>query len=237
MFQFALGAIATLMAAVSYTIYIRDIRRGTTKPHAFSWLIWASLTAIAFGAQVSDGGGAGTWVTGFSAVISFGIFGVAILTGERNITSSDWACLWGAIFAGILWAITDNPLLAVLLITVIDALGFIPTFRKSFHRPLEETMLAYALSGTKYALALAALANFSLITALYPASLVIMNALFVAMLIVRREQLKTSEVGANSVALKNSDVINRHLLAIRRRSLFSGDGKICHYVHRHVRKR
>lgn len=188
-YRVALGVIATVMALVSYVPYIRDMVSGRTKPHAFTWLVWATLTAIAFAGQTADNAGPGSWVTGFTALVSFGIFAVALRHGEKEIVPLDWISLAAAGLGLVLWALTDQPLLAVVLITVIDALGFVPTFRKSYSRPFEETAVTYAISGLKFVVAILALENLSLVTWLYPASLVLMNGLFVGMVLTRRRQL------------------------------------------------
>jgi hypothetical protein len=130
-YRVVLGAAATLMAVAGYLPYFRDLLSGRTRPHAFTWLVWGVLTAIAFGGQVTNRGGPGAWVTGFTAAVSFVIFLAALRQGDRNIVPVDWLCLAGAAVALALWAVTDRPLLAVILITVIDALGFLPTIRKS----------------------------------------------------------------------------------------------------------
>ncbi len=189
-YKVVLGVIAVLIALAGYVPYFRDIFRGKTKPHAFSWLIWASLTGIAFFGQIFDKGGAGAWVTGFTALVSFVIFILAIGRGEKNITSSDKWSLGGAVIALVLWFLTHNPLGSVILITLIDALGFYPTFRKSYYKPDEETMLTFFLSGLKFVIAIIALENYSVVTYLYPASLVLMNFIFVGLLVVRRREFK-----------------------------------------------
>lgn len=184
-----LGAVATLIALYSYIPYFRDIFAGKTKPHAFSWLVWFLLTAIGFVAQVQDGGGAGAWVTGFTAFIAFFIFIEALRRGEKNITRLDWIFLMASSLTMGLWALTEAPELAVVLITIIDALGFAPTFRKAYHRPDQETAITFTLSAIKFIIAIIALSNYSLVTVLYPASLVLMNTVFVIMLMIRRKQL------------------------------------------------
>jgi len=189
-----LGIIAVIIALAGYVPYFRDIFRGKTKPHAFSWLVWASLTGIAFFGQIFDKGGAGAWVTGFTAVVSFAIFFLALKKGEKNITSSDKWSLFGAGVALVLWYLTSSPMGSVILITLIDALGFYPTFRKSYHKPHEETMLTFFLSGLKFVIAIIALQNYSVVTYLYPASLVLMNFIFVGLLIVRRRQHKKEAI-------------------------------------------
>ena len=141
-----LGIFAIVIGIYSYIPYFRDIVAGRTKPHAFSWFVWALLTGIAFFAQLHGKGGAGAWVT-------------------------------------------DDPVGSVILITIIDALAFVPTFRKSYHKPNEETASTYSLSALKFAVAIAALSTVSVTTALYPLSLVVTNGVFVMMLLSRRKRL------------------------------------------------
>lgn len=187
-----LGILAIAIAIYSYVPYFRNILKGKTKPHAFSWFIWGLLTGIAFFAQLDDNGGAGAWVTGFTALACLTFFIFALKRGVKEIVLLDWLSLAGAMFALILWVLTSDPLLSVILITIIDALGFIPTFRKSFYKPNEETALTYSLSALKFAIAIVALGNVTIVTTLYPASLVIMNGLFVAMVLMRRKKLSLS---------------------------------------------
>lgn len=188
-FKELLGLATIVLAFIAYIPYFKNIFSGKTKPHAFSWLVWGTITAIAFFGQIAGHAGPGAWVTGVTGTFCFTIFLFSFRKGEKNITLLDWFSLTGAGIALALWFITKTPLLSVILVTLIDALGFIPTFRKSFNKPKEETLITFALSGTKFGLSLFALDNISLVTALYPASLVISNWIFVIMLIIRRKQL------------------------------------------------
>lgn len=186
-----LGIIAIVIGLIGYVPYFRNIASGKTKPHAFSWFVWGVLTAIAFFGQVTSNGGAGTWVTGVTALLCIIIFLFALWRGTKDFPLVDWLSLLGAGLALALWAITKNPLTAIILVTVIDALGFFPTFRKSYFRPHEETAFTFSLSGIKFIFGIAALSTFSLVTVLYPLSLVITNLLFVVMVLIRRRQLTT----------------------------------------------
>lgn len=185
-----MAVIAIIITLIGYGQYFRSMFAGKTKPHMFSWLIWATLTAIAYFAQVTDNAGPGAWITALTAIISFIIVGFAFFKGEKNITRSDWITFIAAIISIPVWLITDNPLWAVIIITVIDALGFWPTFRKSWMKPYEETSIHYFMASLKFVLALIALDNFTVITALYPASLVFMNGAFLVLLFMRRRVIK-----------------------------------------------
>jgi len=91
-----------------------------------------------------------------------------------------------------LWAVVKTPLYSVILVTVADFFGFIPTLRKTYFRPYEETLSTYALSGAKYGIALFAMNNISLITSLYPLYLIVANGVFVVLAIIRRRQIKNT---------------------------------------------
>jgi hypothetical protein len=184
-----LGIAAIVIGVYSYIPYFRDILAGTTKPHAFTWFVWFLLTALAYGAQVSDGAGAGAWVTGFTAVVALAVTITALKVALQNIVALDWVFFVGSLAALGLWLLTKDPVGSVVLITLIDALAFVPTFRKSFHKPQEETASTYALSALKFGVSLAALNAITLTTTLYPISLVVTNGLFVAMVTWRRKRL------------------------------------------------
>jgi hypothetical protein len=156
-----LGLLAVVIGFVGYVPYFRSIFSGKTKPHAFTWLVWGMLTAIAFGGQVVGEGGAGAWVTGFTAFISFTIFALALMKGKRDFPLPDWLCLAGCMVALALWAFTEDPLSAIILITLIDLIAFVPTFRKSYTQPYSEVAFTYALSGLKFLIALFALEQLS----------------------------------------------------------------------------
>ena len=168
--------IGVVFMCASYSIYIFSIYKGKTRPHPFSWFIWGLLTAIGFFAQISDGGGIGTVITGLSAFISFGIAFIGYLKRKNIIISK--SDIWAFIFsltAIPLWYITGNALCSVILITIIDTVGFYPTYRKSWYSPHQESALSFVLGGCKHVFTILALENISVITALFPFSLVLTN--------------------------------------------------------------
>jgi hypothetical protein len=188
----ALGVLAIIIGLTGYVPYFRNIFLGKTKPHAFSWLVWGVLTGIAFFGQLAGKGGAGSWVTGATALVCIAIFLLALDRGEKDFPKSDWLCLIGAGVALLFWALTNSSLIAIILITIIDFIGFLPTFRKSYYKPFDETVFTYVLSGLKFIVGILALQKYSIVTILYPASLVLTNGLFVCLAMIRRQKLKPS---------------------------------------------
>ncbi|HET9392197.1 MAG TPA: hypothetical protein VFO29_01555 [Candidatus Rubrimentiphilum sp.] len=181
-----LGAVAIVIALIAYATYLNGISSGSTKPHAFSWLLWALLTGTAFAAQVVKGGGAGAWATGASSVACAAIGILALRVSDRRFHALDWAFLCGSLLALLLWFVAKNVTLSVIALTATDVLGYGPTLRKGWLKPNEDMVLPFALNSTKYVVAIIALQSYSLETWLYPGSLIVMNGAVALMLWARR---------------------------------------------------
>lgn len=185
-----ISSIAVALALGSYIPYFRDIARGKTKPHAFSWLIWSLLHAIGFGASLVKGGGAGSWVTGASTLACSTVFIIALKKGETKLHPYDWFAMTGAFVALAFWWFTSEPTLSVMLIALIDVLGFVPTFRKSYINPFGETAITYLMGSVYFSLSLIALESYTIATWFYPASIIIVNTAFVSMLYIRKKAVR-----------------------------------------------
>jgi len=123
-----------------------------------------------------------------TAAASFAFAVVGLTASSRAyIRKSDWLFFISSVAAIPVWFFTGNPLWSVIIITVIDAAAFVPTFRKAYANPETENGYTYTLSGIKFIVGIIALESLTLTTALYPASLVLANLVFVLMLLWRRQ--------------------------------------------------
>lgn len=185
-YKIAVGFLTILIGVVSYSFYFKDFLRGKTKPDAYSWLIWGTLASIIFFAQSAKDGGPGTWATAFTAAMCFIIAGVAFARGLGRLKTIDIVSLGGALLGVGLWYYTKDPLFTVVFAIGVGAMGFVPTFRKAYERPQEETATTYLLNGIKFALAIVALESLTPVTWLYPAALTLLNLSLATVLFIRR---------------------------------------------------
>lgn len=185
-----LGILAVILLLAGCIPYAGDTLRGKTKPHLYTWLIMAIVTATAAVLQLNAGAGAGAWVTASSAAICLSLFVMCINRGSRDITFVDTVCLLLALLAISLWLFQGQSVYSVLILCTASMLGFLPTVRKSWYRPDQETLLAYIITSVRYALGIGALQSYSLTTVLYPSVWLGINITFSAYLIVRRKQLR-----------------------------------------------
>ncbi len=180
------GILSIIPAVIAYYFYFRDMFRGNTKPHAFSWLVWGILAANGFFAQVSAHAGIGAWATGLTSLASLTIFLFAIRIGATNPTRFDWTLLSLAL-AGLLILLFVKSRDAALCITLSALVaGFIMNIRKAYKRPQEENERAFWLNALKFAPAICALASFSFLTVAYPLMAAMGNAAVALVVNVRR---------------------------------------------------
>jgi len=187
-----LSAIAIALTFAAFVPYIRAILSGTTKPHVFSWVIWGSTTFVVFLAQIEGKGGVGAWPIGVSGSITIFIAFLAyIKRADITITKTDWLFFVSALSSLPLWYVTSDPLWAVVILTIVDALGFGPTVRKAYSFPHSESLLFFALFAVRNALVILALESYSVTTVLFPAVIAAACVSLMAMVTYRRRERAT----------------------------------------------
>ena len=184
-----LGYIAVFLTIAAYVPYYRDILRHKTHPHIYSWGLWSILTALLAILQIKGGAGAAAWVTIVVGVLCAGVVALSFRIGNKDITKLDTAVAALSLLALVCWLAVDRPVLAMSLAILADMLAFIPTIRKSYHRPYSETLSLYVTNVLRFALAFAALQSYTFLSAAWIIAWMIANALFSLMLVVRRAQL------------------------------------------------
>lgn len=187
-----IGILATMLTIAAFLPYIRSIFRGQTRPHVFTWIIWGLVTGIAFLAVLQAGGGAGAWPIGVSFAVSLFIAGLAyVKRADVTITRTDWLLFVSALAAMPMWLAANDPLWAVVLITVIELLAFGPTLRKTWFSPHAESMNFLAILIVRNALIIAALDRQTLTTVLFPVASAAACGLLIAIMAWQRPRVET----------------------------------------------
>jgi hypothetical protein len=166
-FKIIFAGVSSIVGIACFSPYLRDIFRGTTKPHIYTWFIWATLQAIVAAAMWSSGAGVAIASSVIGAVLCSFIFALSFSYGTKNITRFDTICLFGALITLAAYLLFHDPLFSVIAATLTDIIGTLPTVRKAYKEPQTETASTHILSGVSGAFALAAIANFTLTTSLY----------------------------------------------------------------------
>lgn len=184
-----LWAITVLMIIVGYWKYMLDTWKGKTTPHIFSWIMFFILWLISFLIQYNDWAGPGAWGTAAGFITALIIILLALRQGEKNITKTDKISFVLWLFAIAAYIFIANPIYALILAIVINLFAFYPTFRKTYYKPDEETLISYVLAGVRSSISLWAMMNYSFLTLAMPIFIVFINLAFVSMVLIRKKQL------------------------------------------------
>lgn len=161
------GLSAALADVVAYAPYFRSIFKGQTRPHPYSWLIWATTQGIAAAIILYGGGAWGAFSYAFASVVAIAIFSIAFIRHSVRITKIDTLVLIAAFSALLLWWQLDNALAAILMIATIDAAGYVPTLRKLLRDPRSEHIVTWTFFCVGNAFSLLALAEYNALTLTY----------------------------------------------------------------------
>ncbi|HCR11053.1 MAG TPA: hypothetical protein DIU47_01755 [Candidatus Pacebacteria bacterium] len=146
--------------------------------------------------RLNKGGGAGSWTTGVTGLLTIFIALISFKYGSKDITRSDVIIFIAALLAIIPWLLTNDPTLSIIILTTVDVLAFIPTIRKTIKAPESETFVSYVLHALRHGLSITALGQYNIATYLYPLALAIMNVII--MLIILKSRHVKSKLSSPS---------------------------------------
>jgi hypothetical protein len=185
-----LGTLSVAIGILAYGIYIwQSSGRKGVQPHPFSWFLWGLVTAVAYLVQRVQGGGAGSWVTGFTAAVCLVIGSLTLVKHQWRFSWFDWFSIGAGLFVFTFYLFTKDPMHSAVLATVTDVVGYGPTVKKGWREPHKDSATSFALNGVKFVPALFALGSYSIATCLYPTTLVFVNGGVAVLLLVRRRQI------------------------------------------------
>ena len=147
------GVLAGVVGVVDTVPYVRDIVRGTTRPHRGTWFIWGMLAIVVCVSQRADGASWSLVMAGTQAVLTSLIFVLAIRRGEGGLGATDGMLI--AIAAGGMaaWVVVDEPIIATACVIAADLIAAAMMVPKVYRDPGSETLMTFALAGVGGALA------------------------------------------------------------------------------------
>lgn len=185
----SIGILAGILALVQFVPYVRDILRHKTKPERASWLIWTVLSGVIFASQVAKGGGPSLWMSAMQGVGNLTVLVLAFKFGTiSGFNRRDSIALVLAGVGIILWALTKEPTIALMVAIAVDAIGATLTIVKGYRDPESETMLTWVLSDLSGLFAALAVGQISFALLAYPIYVSIANTAVIGGMLIGKWQ-------------------------------------------------
>jgi hypothetical protein len=192
-----LGVLAGLASVADTIPYVRDIVRGTTRPHRGTWLIWGTLAVVVFWSQRAEGASWSLIMAGSQAVLTSVVFFLAIRHGEGGMSAPDVALIAMAGGGVIGWIVADEPLVAITGVIVADLIATVMMTPKTYRDPGSETLATFAFASLGGALAAGAVGTADLVLLAYPTYYCVCNAAISLLIYSRRAALRGAPVHAS----------------------------------------
>lgn len=186
-----LSSLSGFIFVLAFLPYIFAILRGETKPSKVSWFIWATLDVITLSAMYVEKSVNGQILGAVGG--AFIILSLALRHGKPGWTKVDKFCLLGAILGLLLWKMTSNPNVGILVSALTAITGSIPTFVNAWNRPQEENLFAWSIFWYSCLLALTAIPKWSIADAAQPITFTIIESTMMFILLYRRPRLQKVE--------------------------------------------
>ena len=157
------AVVGAIIGSIGGLYYLYDTVIGRAQPNRVTWLLWGLFPMIIFVAQRAQGVEGLSWASFAAGFMPFLILLASFLNEKAywKTEPKDYALMAAAVFAFVLWALTDNPNLAILFALVADFLAGLPTLLKAYRYPGTESWVAYAISTVGFGVAILAIPSFT----------------------------------------------------------------------------
>jgi hypothetical protein len=173
-----LGAAAELFGI---SFYVKDTIRGKIRPNRITWLLWSVIPLIAVAAALADGvrwAVLPVFMAGFGPLLVF-ISSFINSQSYWKLDKFDYICGAFSALAIVLWWITKEPLLAIILSIAGDGFAEAPTLIKIWKYPDTETATLYFFGVFNAFTSFFALKTFSASELAFPIYIIIADSLLI----------------------------------------------------------
>ncbi len=179
-YHFIFGVLGGLCSVVAIGFYVRSILNQETKPNRVSWVIWNVTNIILLASYFSVGARPTIFVP-----IIYVVNGLIVLILSFRYGISAWSRLDRVtlLVAGsslLVWFLTQNSFLALLMVLTMDAIGYLPTIKKILVDPLSESQIAWFFIFLGTCFNLLAISSMSVGIIVYPIVMLTMNSITLA---------------------------------------------------------
>lgn len=183
--------LGVLVQIIGITKYIRETIRGNTKPNRISWLLWSIAPIIGAIATLSKGftlAALPVFMSGFGPFLVF-ISSFINKNSYWKLGKFDYICGVFSILALVLWYITKEANVAILLAILSDGAASIPTLVKAWHHPETETAAPFMAGLFSNLTSSLAIRSWTFTEIAFPSYLITFNVILISLIKRKRKKL------------------------------------------------
>jgi hypothetical protein len=135
-----------IIQSLSTVYYIWQIILGKVAPQRVGWLIWTILGAMYLFSGLELNAGLATYFLLQQFLSPLCVFLFSIKYGKGGFTKLDFICLLLSIVGIILWRVSSQPIIGVLLACFSDSIGAFVIGKAAISKPEQEKLLPWSVT-------------------------------------------------------------------------------------------
>lgn len=179
-------ALSSILAFISYIVYIVAILKGNARPHRTTRLVLVLITVLATASLFAQGSTTAIWLSGVFAFGCILIFILSIKYGMGGWAKEDILCLIIALIGIGVWKITSNPIYGLFASIAADLSGQVPMLIKTYKFPETEVWTFYSIDVLAAILNIFAITNKTYQELSYPLYIVLIDGLTITFILRKR---------------------------------------------------
>lgn len=183
------GIISGIIAVGASIPYIVDIVKGNTKPQRAAWVIFLTLSAISFFAQLAAGATNSSWFPLVLLIQAVIIFVLSFKYGMGGFSKFDVASLIMAVIILIIWWTTSSAALAIICGVIVNTIGKVLVAEKVYKHPETEYLPTWVWSVVASIFSVLAVGSFDWILIISPLQNAITVGIIAGLIVYRRKVL------------------------------------------------
>ena len=150
------AVIGAIIGSLGGLYYLYETIAGKARPNRVTWLLWGVFPIIIFVAQRAQGVAGVSWATFVAGFVPLLVIAASFFNKKAYWRSEarDYGLMVAAVVGIMLWAMTDDPNLALLFSLLADIMASVPTLIKAYRHPGSESWIAYAISALGFGISL-----------------------------------------------------------------------------------
>jgi hypothetical protein len=169
--------IGAIIGSLGGFYYLYETIVGKAQPNRITWLLWGIFPMVIFVAQRVQGVEGLSWasfVAGFTPLL---VVAASFFNKKAYWKSEprDYYLMAAAIIGIILWAMTDNPNVALLFSLLADMLASMPTLIKAYRHPHSESWIAYVVSAFGFGMSVLSIQTYNFESTAFVAYVFLLN--------------------------------------------------------------
>lgn len=169
--------VGALIGSLGGCYYLAETLTGRAQPNRITWLLWGLFPMVIFVAQRAQGVAGVSWASFVAGLTPLLVVAASFFNKQAywRTEPRDVVLMAAAVLGLLLWALTDQPNLALLFSLLADGAASVPTLLKSYRHPQSESWVAYAVSAVGFGISLLSVQAHTFETTAFVAYLFLLN--------------------------------------------------------------